>query len=240
MKPENIFLTVHDVLKLGDFGFARIINTNEMYTDYVATRWYRSPGRSCSNSQNFIVFGFGDPFLFSELLVGDTQYGPPVDVWAIACVFAEMSSGDAIWPGRSDVDQLYLIMKTIGELTKLESLINKYETFLGNIIPRHIQIFRSNQFFRGVAFPEPEDVIGLRRKLPNVSAMIVDFLQVFVFKFILSSTALINFQKCFEPNPDMRWSCTELLQHEYFRDFNFRFPDEPPQEIKKVQYPAIE
>ena len=35
------------------------------YTDYVATRWYRAP----------------------ELLVGDTQYGPPVDVWAIGeCV----------------------------------------------------------------------------------------------------------------------------------------------------------
>lgn len=33
----------------------------ENYTDYVATRWYRSP----------------------ELLVGDTQYGTPVDVWAI-------------------------------------------------------------------------------------------------------------------------------------------------------------
>ena len=31
------------------------------YTEYVATRWYRAP----------------------ELLVGDTQYGPPVDVWAI-------------------------------------------------------------------------------------------------------------------------------------------------------------
>lgn len=32
----------------------------ENYTDYVATRWYRAP----------------------ELLVGDTLYGPPVDVWA--------------------------------------------------------------------------------------------------------------------------------------------------------------
>lgn len=33
----------------------------ENYTDYVATRWYRAP----------------------ELLVGDTHYGTPVDVWAI-------------------------------------------------------------------------------------------------------------------------------------------------------------
>ena len=49
------------VVKLCDFGFARMISPGENYTDYVATRWYRSP----------------------ELLVGDTQYGPPVDVWAI-------------------------------------------------------------------------------------------------------------------------------------------------------------
>ena len=62
------------------------------YTDYVATRWYRAP----------------------ELLVGDTQYGPPVDIWAIGCVFAELLTGQALWPGKSDVDQLYLIKKTLG------------------------------------------------------------------------------------------------------------------------------
>ena len=65
----------------------------EEYTDYVATRWYRAP----------------------ELLVGDTQYGPPVDVWAIGCVFAELLNGQPLWPGRSDVDQLYLIKKTLGK-----------------------------------------------------------------------------------------------------------------------------
>ena len=64
------------------------------YTDYVATRWYRSP----------------------ELLVGDTQYGPPVDTWAIGCVYAELLTGQPLWPGRSDVDQLYLIRKTLGEV----------------------------------------------------------------------------------------------------------------------------
>ena len=62
------------------------------YTDYVATRWYRAP----------------------ELLVGDTQYGTHVDVWAIGCVFAELLCGQPLWPGRSDVDQLYLIKKTLG------------------------------------------------------------------------------------------------------------------------------
>lgn len=66
------------------------------YTDYVATRWYRAP----------------------ELLVGDTQYGPPVDVWALGCVFAELLHGNPLWPGKSDVDQLYLIRKTLGTLIR--------------------------------------------------------------------------------------------------------------------------
>ena len=74
---------------------------SDYYTDYVATRWYRSP----------------------ELLVGDTQYGPPVDVWAIGCVFAELLSGVPLWPGKSDVDQLYLIRKTLGKCWFLSHLL---------------------------------------------------------------------------------------------------------------------
>ncbi|NWU72464.1 CDKL1 protein, partial [Pterocles burchelli] len=94
VKPENILITKHSVVKLCDFGFARLLTgPSDYYTDYVATRWYRSP----------------------ELLVGDTQYGPPVDVWAIGCVFAELLSGLPLWPGKSDVDQLYLIRRTLGE-----------------------------------------------------------------------------------------------------------------------------
>lgn len=74
------------------------------YTDYVATRWYRAP----------------------ELLVGDTQYGPPVDIWAIGCVFAELITAQALWPGRSDVDQLYLIRKTLGECTRADVSISRF------------------------------------------------------------------------------------------------------------------
>lgn len=71
---------------------SNISDKNDEYTDYVATRWYRAP----------------------ELLVGDVHYSYPVDVWAIGCVFAELISGQPLWPGRSDLDQLYLIRKTLG------------------------------------------------------------------------------------------------------------------------------
>lgn len=49
---------------------------------------------------------------------------------AIGCVYAEMIRGAALWPGRSDVDQLYLIRKTIGD-----------------ILPRHQRIFSQNEYF---------------------------------------------------------------------------------------------
>lgn len=93
VKPENILVSNQGVIKLCDFGFARLVSSGgETYTDYVATRWYRAP----------------------ELLVGDTHYGRPVDIWAVGCLFAEIMSGDPLFPGESDIDQLYQIMKLLG------------------------------------------------------------------------------------------------------------------------------
>ncbi|XP_078133299.1 cyclin-dependent kinase-like 1 [Sander vitreus] len=161
VKPENILITKHQVIKLCDFGFARILTGPcDYYTDYVATRWYRSP----------------------ELLVGDTQYGPPVDVWAIGCVFAELLSGIPLWPGKSDMDQLYLIRKTLGDL-----------------IPRHQQVFSNNQFFCGVSIPEPQEMESLEQKYPN-----------------LSHQALSLMKGCLRMDPAERLTCEQLLQHPYF------------------------
>lgn len=82
--------------------------------------------------------------------VGDTQYGTPVDVWAIGCVFAELIRGEALWPGKSDVDQLYLIRRTIGDL-----------------LSRHIAIFQQNEFFAGITLPTPQSLTPLADTLPN-------------------------------------------------------------------------
>ncbi|XP_069063094.1 cyclin-dependent kinase-like 1 isoform X2 [Pleurodeles waltl] len=130
VKPENILLTKRGIVKLCDFGFATMFTgPDAYYTDYVATRWYRAP----------------------ELLVGDTQYGPPVDVWAIGCVLAELISGNPLWPGRSDVDQLYLIRKTLGDLTL-----------------HHQQVYSSNLYFSGVTIPEPDALECLPQLYPGI------------------------------------------------------------------------
>ena len=70
-------------LPCSDFGFARSMvpgdagagsQPGQRYSEYVATRWYRSP----------------------ELLVGAGQYtGPEVDIWAIGGLMGRAGYGDA-------------------------------------------------------------------------------------------------------------------------------------------------
>ncbi|KAJ8715256.1 hypothetical protein PYW08_005237 [Mythimna loreyi] len=95
VKPENVLVSNAGIVKLCDLGFARALAApGEPYTEYVATRWYRAP----------------------ELLVAEHRYGPEVDIWAIGCLFAEMLTGDPLFPGDSDIDQLALIIKIVGKL----------------------------------------------------------------------------------------------------------------------------
>ena len=97
IKPENLLINSKtNELKVCDFGFARHIhrksaidriqssskhstksaegnNNPADLTDYVATRWYRSP----------------------ELLLvsDDLPYGKEVDIWAVGCIMGELMDG---------------------------------------------------------------------------------------------------------------------------------------------------
>lgn len=112
-------------------------------------------------------------------MVGDTQYGAPVDVWAIGCVFGELLNGQPIWPGKSDVDQLYHIQRTLGNFFVL-TLNHDGERMvcLGDLIARHRKVFQSNSFFRGMVLPSPRERIPLESKYPTASNHAISFLKV--------------------------------------------------------------
>ncbi|XP_003424012.1 cyclin-dependent kinase 9 isoform X2 [Nasonia vitripennis] len=100
MKAANVLITKNGILKLADFGLARAFSANKKdqpnrYTNRVVTLWYRPP----------------------ELLLGDRNYGPPVDLWGAGCIMAEMWTRSPIMQGNTEQQQLTLISQLCGSIT---------------------------------------------------------------------------------------------------------------------------
>ncbi|XP_050721310.1 serine/threonine-protein kinase MAK-like isoform X2 [Eriocheir sinensis] len=92
MKPENLLCMGPDLVKIADFGLAREIRSRPPYTDYVSTRWYRAP----------------------EVLLRSTNYSSPIDIWAVGAIMAEIFTFRPLFPGSSEIDQIFKICSVIG------------------------------------------------------------------------------------------------------------------------------
>ncbi|KAH8329201.1 hypothetical protein KR074_005593 [Drosophila pseudoananassae] len=97
LKPENLLCSGPDLIKIADFGLAREIRSRPPFTDYVSTRWYRAP----------------------EVLLHSTNYGSTIDLWAMGCIMAELYTFRPLFPGSSEVDQLFKICSVLGTPEKV-------------------------------------------------------------------------------------------------------------------------
>ena len=94
IKAANILITKLGVLKLADFGLARALDHLHKYTNRVVTLWYRPP----------------------ELLLGERNYGPVIDIWGCGCIMAEMWTRTPIMQGKTEQHQLQLISQLCGSI----------------------------------------------------------------------------------------------------------------------------
>jgi len=94
LKPQNVLIEVStSKIKLADFGLARAFGIPlRAYTHEVVTLWYRAP----------------------EILVGQTKYFAPIDIWSIGCILAEMATASALFPGDSEIDTIFRIFRLLG------------------------------------------------------------------------------------------------------------------------------
>ncbi|KAL5813254.1 hypothetical protein ACOSQ3_028204 [Xanthoceras sorbifolium] len=103
LKPENL-LVFKDLIKIGDMGSAREINSSQPCTDYVTTRWYRAP----------------------EVMLGLENYSFKVDMWAVGAIMAELFMFKPLFPGTNVPDQMLKICNVLGSPTTdswLEGLV---------------------------------------------------------------------------------------------------------------------
>lgn len=87
------------------FCLARHAVQGDALTDYVATRWYRAP-----------ELLLGAPYRQANGQCTSLDYGCAVDIWAAGCLMAELLTGEALFPGSSDIDQLHLQLQLLGPL----------------------------------------------------------------------------------------------------------------------------
>ncbi|XP_018914243.2 cyclin-dependent kinase 2 [Bemisia tabaci] len=93
LKPQNLLIDEVGHIKLADFGLARAFGLPlRCFTHEVVTLWYRAP----------------------EILLGTKIYTTAVDLWSVGCIFAEMLTKKPLFPGDSEIDQLFRIFRTLG------------------------------------------------------------------------------------------------------------------------------
>ena len=103
-----------------------------------------------------------------------------------------------------------------------------------------MQIFKSNEFFCGLSIPDPGTIEPIEKKLPKEIAGVdgVDFMKVLILKdffFKISFQFLQFFQKCLDKDPAKRYTCEQLLNHAFFKNFTFKFPETELEEFERLR-----
>ncbi|KAG5645833.1 Glycogen synthase kinase 1 [Asterophora parasitica] len=132
IKPQNLLLNpATGVLKLCDFGSAKILVAGEPNVSYICSRYYRAP----------------------ELIFGATNY-----TTNIGCVMAELMLGQPLFPGESGIDQLVEIIKVLGTPSR-EQIKTMNPNYMEHKFPQ-IKPHPFSKVFRPRTAPEAIDLVS--------------------------------------------------------------------------------
>ncbi|KAG0316643.1 regulator of ime2 [Dissophora globulifera] len=158
IKPQNLLLNPQTgILKLCDFGSAKILVAGEPNVSYICSRYYRAP----------------------ELIFGATNYTTNIDVWSTGCVMAELMLGQPLFPGESGIDQLVEIIKVLGTPTR-EQIKTMNPNYMEHKFPQ-IKPHPFSKIFRSRTPQEALDLISHlleytpSKRLTPIEAMVHPF-----------------------------------------------------------------
>ncbi|KAH8408725.1 hypothetical protein KR215_011630 [Drosophila sulfurigaster] len=152
LKPQNLLVDTEGNIKLADFGLARAFNVPmRAYTHEVVTLWYRAP----------------------EILLGTKFYSTGVDIWSLGCIFAEMIMRRSLFPGDSEIDQLYRIFRTLSTpdeskwpgVTQLPDFKAKFPKWEASNVPSAIREHEAHELIMSMLCYDPNLRISAKNAL---------------------------------------------------------------------------
>ncbi|KAI8615376.1 kinase-like domain-containing protein [Chytriomyces sp. MP71] len=189
MKPENLLMT-GDIVKIADFGLAREIRSLPPYTEYVSTRWYRAP----------------------EVLLRSTSYSSPIDLWAVGAIMAEIIMLQPLFPGTSEVDEVFKVCSIVGSPKQNEHPGNSSSqqiarpNYAASLLPQRHTIMG------GGSWPEGIRLAGqMRFKFPAMNAVPLEDLMP-----LASTESLQLIADMLLYDPQRRPTAAEALSHPWF------------------------
>merc|ERR1712166_808734 len=116
LKPENILIRSDgSSVKIIDFG-SSCFDHQRVHT-YIQSRFYRSPE---------VIMGLG--------------YGVPIDMWSLGCILAELHTGQPLFPGHNEKEQLMYQMEVPGiPPAAVIDAGKRSATFFADYVPLHLQ-----------------------------------------------------------------------------------------------------
>ncbi|XP_016948176.1 serine/threonine-protein kinase minibrain isoform X1 [Drosophila biarmipes] len=193
LKPENILLCnpKRSAIKIVDFGSS--CQLGQRIYHYIQSRFYRSP----------------------EVLLG-IQYDLAIDMWSLGCILVEMHTGEPLFSGCNEMDQMNKIVEVLGMPPKyLLDQAHKTRKFFDKIVADGSYVLKKNQNGRKYKPPgsrKLHDILGVEtggpggRRLDEPGHSVSDYLK---FKDLI--LRMLDF------DPKTRVTPYYALQHNFFK-----------------------
>ncbi|KAL4155108.1 hypothetical protein PRNP1_007222 [Phytophthora ramorum] len=165
IKCSNLLMTRDHLLKVADFGLARSLRGDQLFTNKVVTLWYRPP----------------------ELLLGATSYDASIDMWSIGCVFAELYIGHPIFQGKTELEQITKIFDICGTPTTESWPDYKFLTHSSTFVPDKPKPKRLREFLM-------RETTARKRILPKGALELIEALLVLDPEQRLTASDCLNSQ----------------------------------------------
>nr|XP_014086590.1 serine/threonine-protein kinase minibrain isoform X2 [Bactrocera oleae] len=193
LKPENILLCnpKRSAIKIVDFGSS--CQLGQRIYQYIQSRFYRSP----------------------EVLLG-IPYDLAIDMWSLGCILVEMHTGEPLFSGCNEADQMNKIVEVLGMPPKyLLDQAHKTRKFFDKVVTDGSYVLKKSQNGRKYKPPgsrKLHDILGVEtggpggRRLDEPGHSVADYLK---FKDLI--LRMLDF------DPKTRVTPYYALQHNFFK-----------------------